>query len=102
MSDIEARVRAAALSFHDVVKEATAAGYRVDMPRDADGLVAIAISETAKVGLVAKPAPGDEYDAMTKAALVELATARGIDIPSSFTKAEVIAALKSPPAPAAI
>lgn len=79
------------------INAARAAGYRVD---GAQYVAEINASETAKVGASARPAPGDEYDAMTKASLVELAAARGIEVAGSHTKADIIAALKNPPAPA--
>jgi hypothetical protein len=99
MADLENAVRDAAAKLHEAVKAATDAGYRVEWPTNAAGLPAIAVSETAKVGAAAVVQPGDEYDAMSKAAVVELAAARGLD--TSGTKAEVIDRLKNPPAPAA-
>lgn len=49
MSDIETKVRASAMALHDAIKEARAAGYKVDLPHQVDGLPGIAVSETAKV-----------------------------------------------------
>jgi len=100
MSDIETRVVAAAVELHAAITAAREAGYRVGFPHQVEDLPAIAVSATARVGQAARPAPGDEYEAMTKHALVELATARGIEISSNATKADIIAALKAPPAPA--
>jgi hypothetical protein len=98
MADKEKPVRDAALALKTAIDEATAAGYRIEWPGNPSGLATIAISETGRVGEAEKPAPGDEYESMTKAALVELATARNIDIHSGATKADVIAALKNQPA----
>lgn len=98
MADIEGRVRRAAQEFHDAIVAALAAGYRVAMPYQVDELPRIAITETAIVGQSVKPTPGDEYEVMHKTALVELATARGIDVPPGATKADVIGLLKNPPA----
>lgn len=99
MTSSENAVRDAAVQLHDAIVAAQADGYRVDWPATPAGLQSIAVSETAKVGAVARPAPGDEYDAMTKASLSELAAARAIEVPSGATKADIIALLKSPPAP---
>lgn len=96
MTDHPKNVREAREALVVAVNEARAAGYRVD-----GAVPDFAASETAKVGAAARPAPGDEYDAMTKSALSELAVARGLDLPASSTKADIIAALKNPPAPAA-
>lgn len=97
MADTENRVRKAAQELHDAIVAARGEGYRVHYPSLVENLPKIAISETRKVGEAARPAPGDEYEAMTKHALVELATARGIELASGATKADVISALKSPP-----
>lgn len=91
----ETTVREAALALKKAINEADAAGYRIAWPGNAASLEHIAISETGRVGATEKPAPGDEYEHMTKAALVELAAARGVEISSGATKAEVIAALKN-------
>lgn len=48
MDPLEKAVRDAAVSLRDAIKAATDAGYRVDMPRHAAQLEAIAISTTAK------------------------------------------------------
>ena len=91
MTDHAKKVSEARDAFVEAINEAKAAGYRVDTP---GGLAEINASETAKVGATAVPAPGDEYESMHKSALVELATARGIAVPSGATKADVIALLK--------
>ena len=93
----EQAVRDAAMKLHEAISSAEKEGYRVDWPTRA-GLPSIAVSETGKIGAAARPAPGDEYDAMHKTALVELALARGIAVPSGSNKADVIALLKNPPA----
>lgn len=95
----EQAVRDAAEKLHDAIVAAEKEGYRVDWPSTRAGLPSIAISETGKLGAAARRAPGDEYDAMPKTALLELAHARGLDVPSGSTKADVIALLKNPPAP---
>ncbi|MGX9145941.1 hypothetical protein [Mesorhizobium sp. 128a] len=48
MDHLEKAVRDAAVALRDAIKAATDAGYRVDMPRHAEQLEAIAISNTAK------------------------------------------------------
>lgn len=100
MSSTEQRVRAAARELREAVRAAEAEGLRVTWPTYADGLDTIQVSATAKFGQVPQPAPGDEYDAMTKGALIELANARGVEIAHNATKADIIQALKSPPVPA--
>lgn len=102
MANHEQAVRDAAAALGTALTEATAAGYRIHWPSNAAGLDAIAISETGRVGAAARPAPGDEYEAMHKTALVELAVARGISVPSGSNKNDVIELLKNPPASAAI
>lgn len=102
MATNEQAVRDAALALRDAIADAVAAGYRIDWPSNAAGLDKIAISETGRIGQSVPLAPGDEYDAMTKAALVELAVARGLDVPSGATKADVIVLLKNPPPPAPV
>lgn len=96
MANEEQRVRDAAQALSAAIIEAHEAGYRVDWPMSASGLAAIAVSETGRIAAGAKPAPGDEYEVMHKTALVELATARGINVPSGSNKADVIALLKAP------
>lgn len=66
MTDFVKKVCDARDAFVAAINEARQAGYRVDTP---GGLAEINASETAKVGAVARPAPGDEYDHMTKAGL---------------------------------
>jgi hypothetical protein len=97
MTNHEQAVRDAAIELKTAITEAVGAGYRIAWPSNPAGLDAIAVSETRRVGEPARVAPGEEYDGMHKTALVELANARGISIPSNATKAEVIAALKAPP-----
>ncbi len=93
MSDHPKNVRDTRDAFVQAIADARAAGYRVDASA---GIGDINASETARVGAAAQPAPGDEYDSMSKAAVVELAAARGLD--ASGTKADIVARLKNPPA----
>lgn len=94
-TDHEATVRGAAQILHDVIRDAEAAGYRVTYPGSLHDLPKIAISETGRIN--APEAAGDGFDHLGKEALVELAAARGL--PTKGTKADLIAALRSPPVP---
>ncbi len=89
--DYAKNVRECADALKAAIAEAVAAGYRVDNVGSLD----IGVSETAKVGAAKVVAPGEEYDHMSKSALVELAGARGIELPSGSTKAEIAALLKN-------
>lgn len=87
-------VREAARNLQQAIAVAQAEGYLVAWPSRPADLGAIAVSETGRVGAAAPPALGAEYEVMTKAGLYELATARGLDPKSDWTKADLIAALK--------
>lgn len=61
MSNIENKVRTSAQALHDAIVEARAAGYKVELPHQVDGLPSIAVSETGRaqrssVEVAAKPA----------------------------------------------
>lgn len=92
-TNYEQNVRDAAEALRAAVEEAEANGYRVSLPGRASDLGAIAISET---GARNAPLPaGEEYDRLSKAALLELATARGLDPAANATKAELATLLRS-------
>lgn len=95
-TDHESKIRGLANNLHDAIRAAEGAGFRVTYPGSVHDLPAIAISETGRVNPV--PGPGDDYELMSKAALVDLATAKGL--PTTGNKADLIATLRAPPAPA--
>jgi len=57
MSQIETAVRDTAAALHAAIKSAVDAGYRIGWPSSPDGLLSIAVSETAKVKPAAYVAP---------------------------------------------